>query len=1102
MRYVSLLLCGLACLLATDLSAQRRKKVAADTTPAEVPTYLAPATYTALRWRSIGPAVTSGRIADFAVNPDNYNEYYVATAAGGVWKTVNHGVTYTPLFDDQGSYSIGCVSLDPADAQTVWVGTGENHNQRSVGYGDGVYKSTDGGKSWQHKGLKESEHIANVLVDPTDGDVVWVAAYGPLWSNGGERGVYKSTDGGDNWERVKHVSDYTGCNDLRMDPRDPNVLYAAFHQRQRKVFTYLGGGPESGLFKTTDGGATWTQLTNGLPGGDLGRIGIDVSPVNPDVVYAVVEAPDGKGGIYRSDNGGASWEKRSGTFTSGNYYQELTCDPRNVDRIFITDTYYQVSDDGGATVRNLGELNKHIDNHAIWINPDNTDHLLVGCDGGIYESWDFAATWHFKPNLPVTQFYKVATDQSGPFYHVHGGTQDNLSLGGPNKNTSINGILNSDWYVTSTGDGFETQVDPTDPNIIYAQSQYGGLSRFDRRSGEYLPIKPAEGRDEAALRWNWDAPLTISQHQPSRLYFGANRVYRTDDRGNSWTAISPDLTRGVDRNRLPVMDRVWSLDAIAKNGSTSIFGQTTTIAESALDADLLWVGTDDGLLHKTTDGGASWTAYDNLPGIPEMSYVNQVIASLHDREVAYVAYNDHRYGDFTPYLLKTTDGGTTWTSLAATLPARGSVYTIAEDHEDPDLLFCGTEFGAYFSPDGGGHWVELGGGLPTIAVRDIELQRGENDVVIGTFGRGFYVLDDYGALRNLGAESFATEAALFASRDPWLYVERTPLGLRDKGHLGSSLFRSDNPAFGAALTYYLKEAPRTLREQRQEREREVMDRKESVYYPSIDSIRMERAQDDPFLLFTVRDAEGTVVRQLKRPATNGLHRFHWDLRYPPADPVNDRYTPAPDVLFGGASKGPLVTPGPYSVSMSQYFDGEMKELAEPVTFEVRYLDQSTFPATDWEDYRAFTAEVADLSKAISAVAGIRGDLSGRIEALEKAALETTGDPATALATIHDLKGRMTEFSTALFGDRTLSSLEIETPPSLAQRVGAVEYGMWDVTSAPTETYRENLRIARAQFGPLLEQLRGIEESVLALERELELQGAPYTPGRWPDWGKE
>ncbi|HEX6182146.1 MAG TPA: hypothetical protein VFZ47_12925, partial [Chitinophagaceae bacterium] len=699
--------------------------------PAATNTFNA-STLTALRFRSIGPAVTSGRIADFAVNPSNNSEYYVATASGGVWKTTNRGVTFQPIFDDQGSYSIGCVTLDPSNSSVVWVGSGENNNQRSVAYGDGVYKSEDGGRTWKNMGLKNSEHIAKVIVDPTDSRIVYVAAYGPLWSEGGERGVYKSTDGGQTWTNIKSVSAYTGCNDLVMDPRDPKTLYASFHQRMRKVFTYIGGGPESAVYKTTDGGATWTKLSGGLPAGDLGRIGLAISPVDPNVLYTVIEAKDNKGGIYQSRDKGASWEKRSGFATSGNYYQEVVCDPVNVDRIYITDVYYKVSHDGGKTVVNIGEINKHIDNHAIWIDPKDANHLLVGCDGGIYETYDFAKSWDFKSNLPVTQFYKVATDNALPFYSVHGGTQDNLSLGGPSRTTSANGIVNADWYITSIGDGFETQVDQSNPDIIYAQSQYGGLSRFDRKSGEYLSIRPSEAEGEDAYRWNWDAPLLISQHSNSRLYFGANKLFRTDDRGDTWKAISPDLSRQIDRNQLEVMGRVWSVDAIAKNGSTDIYGQLTTIAESKSDPEMLWVGTDDGLVHLSTNGGASWTKFDNLPGVPTRSYVNQVIASLHDKNTAYVCFNHHRYGDFKPYVLKTTDAGKTWKPIQSNLPQRGSVYSIAEDHVDPNLLFVGTEFGVFFSNNGGQEWTQLKAGLPTIAVRDIEIQRREDDLVLGT----------------------------------------------------------------------------------------------------------------------------------------------------------------------------------------------------------------------------------------------------------------------------------------------------------------------------------------------------------------------------------
>lgn len=1054
-------------------------------------------TLSGLAFRSIGPAVTSGRIGDFAVNPQDHSEYYVAVASGGVWKTTDHGVTFTPIFDNQGSYSIGCVSLDPSNPAVVWVGTGENNNQRSVAYGDGVYMSPDGGKSWQHKGLKNSEHIANIIVHPNEPNTVFVAAYGPVWNAGGERGVYKSTDGGSTWTCVKSVSDYTGCNNLVMDPRDPDVLYAAFHQRMRKVFTYIGGGPESALFKSTDGGATWTKLEGGIPGGDLGRIGLAISPVNPDVLFAVVEANDEKGGIYRSKDRGASWEKRSGVYTSGNYYQEVICDPKNVDRIYITDTYFKISDDGGKTVRNLGELNKHIDNHALWIDPDNTDHLLVGCDGGIYETWNLAGTWHFKDNLPVTQFYKVSTDNAEPFYHVHGGTQDNLSLGGPSRTTSANGIVNADWYVTSLGDGFETQVDPTDPNIIYAQAQYGALSRFDRRSGEYLYIKPVEGENDPALRWNWDAPLLISQHSPTRLYFGANKLFRTDDRGDSWTIISPDLSRNIDRNKLEVMGRVWSVDAVAKNGSTDIFGQLTSIAESKFDADLLWVGTDDGLIHKTTDGGKTWTKYDDLPGVPEMSYIHQIIASLHDKNTAYVCFNHHRYGDFKPYVLKTINGGASWTAIQSDLPERGSVYTIAEDHADPNLLFVGTEFGAFFTTDAGGHWVQLKAGLPTIAVRDIEIQRRENDLVLGTFGRSFYILDDYSPLRGLNKQKLEEEAILFPVKDPWLFVERYPIGLRSKGHLGSSYFVTPNPEMGAVFSYYLKDEINTLKTIRQEREAKAIKENRNVYYPPMDSLRLEDNQEDPYLLFTVQNANGQVVRHLKTGTGKGLKRIVWDLRATNPAPVAGRYTPGPDVLFGSAETGHLVAPGEYSVSLSKVVDGVVTPLGGPQSFTVKQLEQSSLP-TDMSATVTFLEKVSTLRKASGAASDILQDLKNRVDQIESAVIDMPAKGADILKQAADIRMGLVDLDLQLNGDRSAARRQFETSPSINDRIGGIQGALWSVTSKVPKTYSDSYEIAHKQFTAFIADLKKANESVEKLERSLERNGAPYTPGRWPE----
>ncbi|MFZ1750916.1 MAG: glycosyl hydrolase, partial [Saprospiraceae bacterium] len=891
---------------------------------------------------------------------------------------------------------------------------------------------------------------------------------------------------------------FTGCNNLIMDPTDNKVLYAAFHQRMRKVFTYIGGGPESALFKSTDAGATWTKLEGGLPSGDIGRIGIDVSPVNPDMVYAVIEANDGKGGIYRSTNKGASWEKRSGVFTSGNYYNEITCDPHNADKIYITDTYYKLSYDGGKNVSNIGEINKHIDNHAIWVDPNDPNHFLIGCDGGVYETFDHAVSYDYKANLPVTQLYKVATDNEYPFYSVHGGTQDNLSLGGPSRTTSANGITNADWYVTSLGDGFETQVDQSNPNIIYAQSQYGGLVRFDRKSGEYLPIKPVEGENEDAYRWNWDAPLFISHHDNKRLYFGANKVFRTDDQGNSWKVISPDLSRQIDRNKLEVMGKIWSVDALAKNGSTDIFGQTTSIAESKLDQNMIWVGTDDGLIQLTMDGGTTWSKFDNLPGVPNMSYVHQIIASLHDKNTAYVCFNHHRYGDFKPYVLMTNDAGKTWRSIASNLPERGSVYSIAEDHVDKDLLFVGTEFGCFFSSDGGSHWIQLKTGLPTIAVRDIEIQRRENDLVLATFGRGFYVMDDYTPLRHVKKVDLDKEAMILPVKDALMFIPRFPLGLRDKGHLGSNFFSTPNPEMGAVFSYYVKDDVKKLKDIRKEREKALYAKNEKVYYPPLDSLRMEDNQSDAYLLFTITDASGQVIRHIKKPMKKGLQRMTWDLRTAPADPVLNRYTPSADQLFGSGPSGHLVMPGKYNVSMAKVHDGNITQLAGPVNFEAKLLHQSSLPSKDLGANVAFYKKISELNKELSATNDLLRDMETRLKNAELAILDMPAPVGILMNRIHDIQQSLIPVKIKLFGDSSAGRREFETKPSINERVGMAEYSVWNTTSDIPQTFKSSLDIAVKQYNEVFPMIKDADAKVTAIEAELTKNKAPYTPGRWPD----
>jgi photosystem II stability/assembly factor-like uncharacterized protein len=1086
-----------ALILFTSLSVIAQKKADVVSKP-KAPDSLKNISLSGLSFRTVGPAITSGRIADIAVNPNKHSEYYVAAAAGGVWKTANAGVTYNPVFDGEGSYSIGCLAVDPTNTNVVWVGSGENNNQRVVAYGDGVYKSEDAGKSWKNMGLKNSEHIGRIAIDPTNSDIVYVAAYGPLWKSGGERGIYKTIDGGKSWKQVLHVSEHTGFNEVMVDPRFPNIVYAAAHQRQRKVFTYIGGGPESAMYKSTDGGVTWNKMMNGIPARDLGRIGLNYSPANPDVLYAVVEATEGKGGVFKSADRGASWEKQSGYSTSGNYYQKIFCDPKDVNKIFVMNTYLGVSKDGGKNFSNLGEKSKHIDNHVIWIDPSNTDHYLVGCDGGVYESFDAADNWQFKANLPVTQFYKVATDNALPFYSIHGGTQDNFSIGGPSRTISGNGIFNSDWYFTSIGDGFESQVDQTNPDIVYAESQYGGLVRYDKKSGEFLDIRPGEQEGEAAYRWNWDAPLKISKYDNKRLYFGANKLFRTDDRGNTWKIISGDLSRQIDRNKLEVMGKVWSVDAVAKNGSTDVYGQTTTIAESPFDENTIYVGTDDGLIQITNDGGKTWTKVDGIAGVPERTYVNQIITSQHDRNVAYVTFNHHRYGDFHPYIYKTNDGGKTWSPIQHNLPERGTVYTIGEDHINANLLFAGTEFGLYFSIDAGQEWIPLKNGLPTIAVKDISIQKRENDLVLATFGRGFYVLDDYAPLRNFKKEDLANTATLYPVKDALMFIESLPLGVRGKGFQGESFFTTPNPKPGAVFTYYLKDDIKTIKEKRREVEKEKIKKGEAPYYPSPDSLRMEDEQPAPHLLLTVSDENNNVVRRIKAPAKKGMSRIIWDFRYAPFGPVD--LTPFDESnAFSSPEIGYMALPGNYKVSLSKFEDGVYTEIAAAQPFKALALNNATLPAADKKALDDFCKQVAGLRRVSTAANEYCKEMVNKLKFIRQAIVETPNLPLTVSKTIAALEKRLVDVNTKLNGDATLSRREFETSPSINGRISGITGSLWSTTAAPTTTFINSYQTAARQFTPVYNELKAIGTEMKNLENTLDTNNAPYTPGRLPDW---
>lgn len=1046
-------------------------------------------TFSGLKLRNIGPAFTSGRIADFAVNPKNHSEYYVGVAAGNVWKTVNSGTTWTPVFDKYGAYSTAAVVIDPNNTNVVWVGTGEYNSQRAIGYGDGVYRSEDGGKSFKNMGLKTSEHIGRIIIDPRNSHV-YAAAQGPLWGPGGERGLYKSTDNGKTWKAIFTISENTGFTDIVMDPRNPDILYAASYQRRRRVFTLINGGPETAIYKSTDAGATWEKMKSGLPGGDMGRIGLTISPANPDVVYAIIEAQGKSSGFYRTTNRGATWTKMSGYISrSPQYYNRIYADPKDVDKVYSMDTVSKVTVDGGKTWQPIGNKFRHVDDHAMWIDPCDTRHFLIGGDGGIYETFDSGQNWLFKCNLPVTQFYRVSVDNDLPFYNVYGGTQDNNSMGGPSRTLSSYGIVNSDWIVTNGGDGFESQIDPKNPDIVYAQSQYGGLVRYDKKSGESIDIQPQPPKGEA-YRWNWNAPLIISPHSHKRLYFAANKLFRSDDYGNTWTVLGGDLTRQLDRNKLPVMGKIQSPDAPSKNASTSLFGNIVSLTESPEVEGLLYVGTDDGLIQVSENGGKSWRKIDKVPGVPEMTYVSCLLASRHNADTVYASFDGRKNSDLNAYLLVSHDRGNNWKSLNANLPEKWPVFTVAEDHVKADLLFAGTEFGAFFSIDRGKKWVQLKGGMPTAAVKDIAIQERENDLVLATFGRGFYILDDYTPLRHLQASDLNKGAVLFPVKDALMYIPT-----RARYGQGSTYYAGTNPPLGAVFTYYLKDSIKTEKQKRQEAEKKAMKKGISITYPTFDQLRAEDEEVPPYLLFTITDDAGNVVRKLKAPVKTGMNRVVWDFHYPSTGPVNEGTKP-----FAGG--GMLALPGKYSVTMEKCVDGIYTRLAGPQTFTAKALENTTLPAPDRKALVEFQEKTAELGRVIRGTAEVLRNLTTRMKLIEVAISNTPGVSMDLVKKADSLKEHVKEISRAFFGDRSISRRNANQPPSIGSRIRGLVYSHWSSTSAPTQTMKDEYRIAGEEYEAQVKKLRKlIEKDLQELEDLLEEAGAPWTPGRLPKWKK-
>lgn len=1052
--------------------------------------------YDGLKFRHIGPAFMSGRISDIAIHPDNQNTWYVAVGSGGVWKTENAGTTWTPIFDQQKSYSIGCLTLDPQNQNSIWVGTGENVGGRHIGFGDGIYHSEDGGKSWKHLGLANSEHLSKIIIHPTNSNIIWVASQGPLWSKGGERGIYKSTDGGLTWKRTLGDSEWVGATDILIDPRNPNTLYAATWQRQRTVAGYMGGGPGSGIYRSLDGGETWQKLSNGLPASHLGKIGLAISPQQPDVVYAAIELDRRKGAVYRSSDRGASWNKMSDAVSGGtgpHYYQELYACPHQFDRIYLADNYMQYSEDGGKTFHRMNEHNKHVDNHAVAFRSNDPNYILVGTDGGLYESYDRTKTWRFIENLPITQFYKVAVDDQLPFYNVYGGTQDNNSQGGPSRTDNVNGIRNSDWFVVLGGDGHQPATEPGNPNIVYAQWQQGNLVRHDRKTGEIVYIQPQPDLGEKTERYNWDAPILVSPHKPSTLYFASQRVWKSTDRGDSWVAISGDLTEQIERIQTPFFgskqgwDNPWDIYAMSN------YSTITSLAESPLQKGLIYAGTDDGNIQVTEDGGKNWRKIKvgSIPGLPATAFVNDIKADLFDRNTVYAVFDNHKYGDYKPYVFKSTDLGKTWTAVHKGLGERNLTWRIVQDHKEKGLLFIGTENGAFYSTDQGQNWTQLKGNLPPIPVRDLVIQQRENDLVLATFGRGFYILDDYSALRE--QVNTKNEAQLFAPREGLWYFPRSPLGDDGKAFQGDSYYVADNPPFGVEFTFYLAEAYTQKSAERKKAEQEKLKAKQEVSVPNWEILDAEKLEIAPKIWLVITNESGDVINRIEAANKKGYQRAVWNLR---------RSSPSlitPSNLDKNPN-GNMVAPGTYHAQLFKQVNGDMTPISEKQLVRLKPIQNGTLPAATHDRMVSFWEDVQKLYAQVSALSAHLNESKTKVEMMLRAYERSTSPAPDLLRQLTVLKTELAKLEMELNGSPSRSEVgeknETQTLGHylwIASMASSNSYG-------PTPNQQKCLDNASQLFGEFSLKIEEIRLNQLPqMDNALRKIGAPLLQGQ--DLGK-
>jgi photosystem II stability/assembly factor-like uncharacterized protein len=997
-----------------------------------------------LAFRSIGPGIMGGRIDDFAVVESRPSTFYVATAAGGLWKTVNNGVTLEPVFDDQEVSSIGDVAVAPSDPSILYVGTGEPNNRQSSSWGNGIYKSLDAGKTWLHLGLADTHHIGRVVVHPTNPDVVYVAALGHLWGPSKERGLFRTSDGGKTWVNTKFIDEDTGFVDVAMDPESPQTLYAASYQRRRTPFGYNGGGPGSALWKTTNGGETWTKLTDGLPAeGDVGRIGLAVYRRDPRIVYALVEHAK-QGGIYRSEDKGATWKKMSDTNPRPSYYSQVHVDPSNDQRVWVLGAPLFLSEDGGRTFRQDVGQKIHGDYHALWIDPADPNHLLAGTDGGVHITYDRARTWDYVNTVPLAQLYEISFDMQRP-YHVCGGLQDNGSWCGPSRTLYQQGISNEDWSRVGGGDGFYNVIDPSDPDVVYTESQDGSVSRFDARTNERRSIRPEPPEGER-YRFNWNSPIVVSRYDSDTVYYGGNRFFASRDRGESWAVVSPDLTGNAERDKMTIFGKA-AKDMLSRNDGVVHFGTITTMAESPVKAGVVWIGTDDGNVQVSRDGGATWTRLKLPAGVPAGTYVSRVEPSRSGEGAAYVAFDGHRADDYAPYLFRTDDFGQTWRGLAGDLPKGQAIHVVREHPRSPSLLFAGTEFGLFVSWNAGGTWTRVRGKLPTVPIFDIQIHPRDNDLILATHGRGVYILDDLGALAQADPGTLDADLRVFDIEPATAYRIYA-----HKGNTGHKFMAGPNPPEGATITYFLK----------------------------------AKAGEKEDVKIAITDASGAVVREIKGPKEKGINQASWDLRLePPTAPP----PPSGGESFFGPPRGPLVSPGTYTAKVTV---GSASATKPIVVEEDPRIKVGASERKEWEEAARQGARLWGRADAANrSVTALKKQLAD-VQDSQKSAPDDVKAALKALAdTVDGLARQLNRQEPLGFAGAPLA----EDPDPLMPRARGLYLAISGVTAAPTAQQRASLGRAQKQVDEAVAAVNAvIEKSVPEMNRMLGERGVGRIDG--------